>query len=116
MIGYHRHRAIVTTGLILLASRRASAESHDTTSHHASAEVSPALHQSFADVLTSALYTNENECTSALGVSMAFSLVYPGCTNNGITEIRDTMGYPDDGTNMQLVWADATQRMLSHSA
>eukprot|EP01083_Nonionella_stella_P288213 980844_1 len=47
---------------------------------------------------------------------MAFSLVYPGCTDNGITEIRDTMGYPDDGTNMQLVWADATQRMLSHSA
>ena len=61
--------------------------------------------QMFADELTSTLYTNANECSSALGVSMAFSLIYPGSTGDGLEEIRDTLYYPE-GSNMRLVWED----------
>jgi serine protease inhibitor len=99
MIGYHR---ALPAALAALATRTASAN------------VEPSNQQSFADELTSNLYTKANECSSALGVSMAFSLVYPGCTDDGITEIQDVMGYPDD-TNMQLVWENQTQRMLAAS-
>jgi len=67
--------------------------------------------QMFADELTSTLYTNANECSSALGVSMAFSLIYPGSTGDGLEEIRDTLYYPE-GSNMRLVWEDTTQSML----
>jgi len=73
--------------------------------------MNPANHQKFADDLTKILFTEPNECTSSLGVSMAFSLVYPGATNDGITEIKNTFGYPD-GSNLQLVWEGTTQRML----
>ena len=74
--------------------------------------MNPANQQKFSDDLTKILYTEPNECTSSLGVSMAFSLVYPGATNDGITEIKNTFGYPD-GSNLQLVWQGATQRMLT---
>jgi len=87
MIGY---RQALSAAIAALATRTISAN------------VKPSKQQSFADELTSILYTKENECTSALGVSMAFSLVYPGCTGDGITEIREVMGYPG-GSNMQLV-------------
>jgi len=73
--------------------------------------MNPANQQKFADDLTKILFTEPNECTSSLGVSMAFSLVYPGATNEGITEIKNTFGYPD-GSNLQLVWQGTTQRML----
>eukprot|EP00984_Skeletonema_dohrnii_P006932 scaffold2472_cov209-Skeletonema_dohrnii-CCMP3373.AAC.4 len=73
--------------------------------------MNPANQQKFADDLTKILFTEPNECTSSLGVSMAFSLVYPGATNDGISEIKNTFGYPD-GSNLQLVWQGATQRML----
>jgi len=76
-----------------------------------SAAMNPANQQKFADDLTKILYTEPNECTSSLGVSMAFSLVYPGATNDGITEIKNTFGYPD-GSNLQLVWQGTTERML----
>ena len=46
------------------------------------ADTDPAGHQLFADELTSNLYENDNEYTSALGVSMAFSLIYPGCVRD----------------------------------
>eukprot|EP00585_Thalassiosira_rotula_P017495 CAMPEP_0196191778 /NCGR_PEP_ID=MMETSP0911-20130528/48669_1 /TAXON_ID=49265 /ORGANISM="Thalassiosira rotula, Strain GSO102" /LENGTH=562 /DNA_ID=CAMNT_0041463931 /DNA_START=547 /DNA_END=2235 /DNA_ORIENTATION=- len=68
-------------------------------------------HQMFADEFTSILYTNPNECSSALGVSMAFSLIYPGSTGDGLEEIRDTLYYPE-GSNMRLVWEKTTQSML----
>ena len=81
----------------------------------AAAAVNPATHRAFADDLTSKLYKNDNECTSALGVSMAFSLIWPGCSGDAIDEVRETLGYPS-GTNMRLVWEDATQRMLERSS
>ena len=99
MIGYHR---ALPAALTALATRTVSAN------------VEPSNQQSFADELTSNLYTKANECSSALGVSMAFSLVYPGCTDDGITEIQAVMGYPD-GMNMQLVWEHQMQRMLAAS-
>lgn len=79
-----------------------------------SATMDPANQQQFADSLTKILYTEPNECTSSLGVSVAFSLIYPGATFSGITEIKDTFGYPD-GSNLQLVWESTTERMLSNA-
>ena len=70
--------------------------------------------QTFADDLTEILFMEPNECTSSLGISMAFSLVYPGATNDGITQMKNTFGYPD-GSNLQLVWEGTTQRMLNRA-
>ena len=107
MKSYHR---LLAAKLILLVSRRG-----DSPTALAAAQVDPTEHQKFADELTSLLYTKENECSSALGVSMAFSLIYPGSTNSATDEIRDTLGYPE-GSTMQLMWEDTTQRMLSSSS
>jgi len=80
-----------------------------------SAAMNPENQQKFADDLTKILYTKPNECTSSFGVSMAFSLVYPGATNDGITEIKNTFGYPD-GSNLKLVWQGTTERMLKSAS
>ena len=77
--------------------------------------MNPASHQQFADELTSRLYTNSNECSSSLGISMAFSLIYPGTTTDvALDEVQTTFGYPTN--NLQLVWEDTTNRMLSKAA
>ena len=68
----------------------------------------------FADALTAALYdTAASEFTSALGVSMAFSLVYPSMTGDALNQTQAVLGYPDTATNdtAGLVWAD-TQSQL----
>jgi len=65
----------------------------------------------FADALTAALYdTAASEFTSALGVSMAFSLVYPSMTGDALNQTQAVLGYPDNATAV-LVWAD-TQSQL----
>ena len=69
-------------------------------------------HRGFADALTTNLYEKDNECTSALGVSMAFSLIYPGSTGVSTEQIRDVMGYPS-GTQMQLIWKNVSSRLDS---
>ena len=74
-------------------------------------KMDPADQQKFADELTTSLYSKPNECTSSLSVSMVFSLLYPGATNDGIAAMRNTFGYPD-GSNMQLVWQETSERML----
>mmetsp|Transcript_1167 Transcript_1167/g.2147 ORF Transcript_1167/g.2147 Transcript_1167/m.2147 type:complete len:525 (-) Transcript_1167:58-1632(-) len=74
-------------------------------------KMDPAKQQKFADELTTSLYSKPNECTSSLSVSMVFSLLYPGATNDGIAAMRNTFGYPD-GSNMQLVWQETSERML----
>jgi serpin B len=58
----------------------------------------------FADALSSELYTQENECTSSLGVSIAFSLIYPSATGQSLVEMQEVFGYPSSETNLQLVW------------
>ena len=69
-------------------------------------------HRAFADALTNALYSKENECTSAWGVSLAFSLVYPTSVGDSEQEIRNVLGYPSTGSNkLQLVWNDTSTRM-----
>lgn len=76
-------------------------------------EVAPALHvnqRAFADSLTSKLYENENDCTSALGVSMAFSLIYPAMTGNSYSQVQNAFGYPADNKS-QLVWNNATTKL-----
>jgi len=75
--------------------------------------VDPTDHQAFADDLTATLHANANDCTSALGVSMAFSLVWPGCTGEAVNQVRDVLGYPDGSSNMQLVWEGTAQSMLA---
>jgi len=67
----------------------------------------PALHGEFADRLIAALHSNDsNECTSALGVSMAFSLVYPSMTGEALAQTQSIFGYPE-GSNGELVWTGA---------
>jgi serpin B len=101
MIHRHRHRALVALAFALSVILPTAAQ------------VDPSKQQQFADNLTSLIYTNENDFSSALGVSMAFSLIWPGCTGDAIDEVRQTMGYPEDGSNLRLVWEETTQSLLA---
>lgn len=98
-----RRRALILR-LGLLAS-------HVAESSAATDPVDAAGHRAFADALARHLHANPNECSSALGVSMAFSLIYPGCTGDAIDQLRGALGYPA-GSNLRLVWRDAADRML----
>jgi hypothetical protein len=76
-----------------------------------------ATHAEFADELTLAMYDGDsNECSSALGVSMALSLVYPGATRESlVNQMESVLGYNDDANvNAQslLVW-ESTARALT---
>ncbi len=102
MIHHHRQRALVALAFVISVAPPPIA-----------AQVDPSKQQQFADNLTSLIYTNENDFSSALGVSMAFSIIWPGCTGDAIDEVRQTLGYPDDGSNLRLVWEEATQSMLA---
>lgn len=77
----------------------------------ADAKVDESTHQNFADELTTNLYTKENEFSSTLGVSMVFSLLYPGSTDVSMTQIRDVLGF--SSPNTQLVWEEVSQRLDS---
>jgi serpin B len=108
MIRNHHHRMRALTTVVALAAHHATRTSAQA--------VDPTEHQAFADDLTAILHAkNANDCTSALGVSMAFSLVWPGCVGEAIGQVRDVLGYPDDGpsSNMRLVWEETTQSMLA---
>lgn len=96
------HQTLVTALMMLLAVDQTNAQQQT---------INPSSHQTFADALTPLLYKTPNECSSALGISLAFSLIYPGCTNDAIAEIKETLYYPD-GTNMQLVWEETIERMI----
>ncbi|KAL7547956.1 hypothetical protein ACHAWF_011246 [Thalassiosira exigua] len=95
-------------------SSTTAATSPSSTAAPSTVEMDPAAHQAFADELTSRLHENANECSSALGVSMAFSLVYPGCTGVGEEQVREAMGYPE-GSSGVLVWEKTTDLMLGNS-
>jgi serpin B len=78
----------------------------------AGAQVSDSYHvnqRAFADDLTASLYRNDNECTSALGISMAFSLVYPSMTGASMHQTQSIFGFPVD--NSQLVWNDTETQL-----
>ncbi|KAL3772093.1 hypothetical protein ACHAW5_004931 [Stephanodiscus triporus] len=122
MIGHHRNhhrttplhhharrvRSLVIAFVVAIAPSRPSSR----TSARAQV-VDPAEHQAFADDLVDILYDKTNECSSSLGVSMAFSLIWPGCTGEeAIDQVRDVLGYPDDSSNMQLVWEGTISVML----
>ena len=82
------------------------------------AEVSTVSHRKFADDITNELYLfssssdggndGENHCSSTLGISMAFSLIYPASTGESENQIRSVFGYPQTGQSSSLVWADAS--------
>jgi serine protease inhibitor len=94
---------LITTFLLLLTQPYRSTA--------AAATVDSTQHRLFSDQLTSQIYQNPNEFSSALGVSMAFSLIYPGSTNDAVDEIRNVFGYylNDDGnTTKQLVWEEVS--------
>ena len=75
--------------------------------HVSNAAVDKNVHRAFADSLTAKLYKDENEFSSALGVSMAFSLIYPGSNGDSTEEIRNVLGYPS-GSQLQLVWNETS--------
>mmetsp|Transcript_116770 Transcript_116770/g.183622 ORF Transcript_116770/g.183622 Transcript_116770/m.183622 type:complete len:475 (-) Transcript_116770:104-1528(-) len=69
-------------------------------------------HKMFADSLTAKLYSNDNECSSALGVSMCFGLVYPGADGDCAQQIKSTLRFPDTATQTALVWGPTTDRIM----
>lgn len=70
-------------------------------------------HKLFADGLTAKLYVKSNECSSALGASMCFGLVYPGAHGDCATQIKNTLYYPDSSTQTSLVWGATTNRITT---
>ena len=68
----------------------------------------------FADKFVDALYEEENECSSSLGVSMAFSLIYPSADTANQVEMQDVFGFPSTESHRQLLW-NATQTRLNES-
>lgn len=74
----------------------------------------PELHRnfpSFADALTKQLYQQPNECTSALGISMAFSLIYPSASGESLSEIQSVLNYPVQENHRQLLWNATSTRL-----
>mmetsp|Transcript_19135 Transcript_19135/g.41726 ORF Transcript_19135/g.41726 Transcript_19135/m.41726 type:complete len:519 (-) Transcript_19135:193-1749(-) len=121
MDNYNRS-IIIGLGLMLVAPNQSNHQVIAASASSASSLVNSNTHQTFADELTTNLYTNTNECSSALGISMAFSLIYPGCTGEAIDQLRNVFGYPNDPNDsnnnniMQLVWEDTINRMQNKSA
>jgi len=76
----------------------------------------PLEHAIFADFLTSELYSggsSSNECSSSLGVSMAFSLVYPAASGESEVQIREVLKYPSNSQSQGLIWEDTTTDITS---
>jgi serine protease inhibitor len=65
----------------------------------------------FADNLAEQLHQADNECTSALGVSMALSLLYPSSSGSSREQMQAVMGYPSTESPLQLVWNETQQRV-----
>lgn len=66
----------------------------------------------FPDILTPILYNannSTNDCSSALGVSMAFGLVYPSMIDLAQEETASLFGFTND--NMEIQWVE-TERTL----
>jgi serine protease inhibitor len=62
---------------------------------------------SFADGVVEDLYAlDKNQCTSALGMSMMMSLLYPAMSDEARIQAQAVFGYPPDATG--LVWEDIT--------
>lgn len=68
-------------------------------------------HRAFADALTAELYQNENDCTSAWGVSLCFDLVYPASIREAASQIQSVFRYPTESSQLQLVWQDTSSRI-----
>jgi serine protease inhibitor len=61
----------------------------------------------FADGVVEDLYAlDENQCTSALGMSMMMSLLYPAMSDEAKMQAQTVFGYPPDASG--LVWEDVT--------
>ena len=67
---------------------------------------------SFAHELTKALYSHKNECTSSLGISMSFSLIYPGGDVTAQEQMQRVFGYPSDESHRRLVWNETQHRLV----
>lgn len=70
-------------------------------------------HNIFADGLVAGIYDKPNECSSALGVSMCFGLVYPGASGTCAAQIQSTLQYPADSTQSSLLWGPTTARLTT---
>lgn len=72
-------------------------------------EVTASQH-AFADDLVEQLYSNENECSSAWGISMALSLIYPISDGDTETQLENVMGYPSE-SKLTLLWDETASRL-----
>jgi serpin B len=68
----------------------------------------------FADNLVEQLYNNENECSSAWGISMALSLIYPISDGETETQLATVLGYPSSSeSKLTLLWNETASRLDS---
>ena len=70
--------------------------------------------RSFADEFVPSMWSGEglkNDCSSATGISMAFSLIYPGASGQTLAELRDTLRFPQ--SNDKLVWGPTQTALTS---
>jgi serine protease inhibitor len=68
----------------------------------------------FADGVVEDLYTlDKNQCTSALGMSMMMSLLYPAMDDEARLQAQTVFGYPPDASG--LVWEDVTADINSRN-
>jgi serine protease inhibitor len=69
----------------------------------------------FADGVVEDLYASldKNQCTSALGISMMMSLLYPAMSDEAKMQAQTVFGYPPNATG--LVWEDITADINSRN-
>jgi len=92
---------ILLTSLVSLASLASLVSSGDIPNH-----------KTFADGISKGLHKNDNDCTSSLGISMCFGLVYPGASGDCAQQITTTLHYPTS-TSSSLVWGDTSTRLTT---
>jgi serine protease inhibitor len=75
------------------------------------------LQIAFADkVVLGDLYKyrpNENQCSSALGISVMMSLLYPAMSEEARAQAQAVFGYPSIDNGAVLVWANVTSDINS---
>ena len=107
----------------LLVLRHVFAVAKDSNSNSNSSQevlVNTNDHPAFADAFTEQLYSQENECSSSLGLSMALDLIYPSATGSTKEQMQSVLGYPATTTTstsnsiiQPLLWNDTTTRLGS---
>eukprot|EP00567_Pseudictyota_dubia_P018299 CAMPEP_0197434022 /NCGR_PEP_ID=MMETSP1175-20131217/1809_1 /TAXON_ID=1003142 /ORGANISM="Triceratium dubium, Strain CCMP147" /LENGTH=533 /DNA_ID=CAMNT_0042962591 /DNA_START=71 /DNA_END=1672 /DNA_ORIENTATION=+ len=91
--------AIISLGLGVKIGRTAAQSVMATEQRRFSDQLVPLLHQQ----------DSNNDCTSSLGVSMMFDLIYPGASGDTASQMCDTLGFPCASSG--LVWNETGKRI-----